>query len=104
MQENSLKPLREVLRTNEAPEVIRKYFISLPTEAHHKCHPTKGALRLSQRIHPILIAKIQELVSAGIVEPVEVQRLHVNQYICVGYLPEPNDRAYFPSLETLKIT
>ena len=60
---------------------------------------------LSQRVHPELIAKIQEYVSIGTVEPVEVQRLlkhHVNHYMCAGNLPNPNDRAYYPSLTDVK--
>ena len=60
---------------------------------------------LSQRVHPELIAKIQEYVSIGTVEPVEVQRLlkhHVNHYMCAGNLPNPNDRAYYPSPTDVK--
>jgi hypothetical protein len=85
---------------------VHKYYISLPTEeAHHKYHPTKGVMGLSQRVHPQLIAKVQEYVSIGTVEPVEVQRLlkhHVNHYMCVGNMPDPNDRAYYPSLVDVK--
>lgn len=54
---------------------------------------------LSQRVHPELIAKIQEYVSIGTVEPVEVQRLlkhHVNHYMCV------ENKAYYPSLDDVK--
>jgi len=60
---------------------------------------------LAQRVHPKLIAKIQELVSIGTVEPIEVQRLlkhHVNHYMCAGNLPDPNDRAYYPCLDDIK--
>ena len=74
VRENNLKALRKALCSDETTEVVHKYFISLPTEeAHHKCHPTKGVMRFAQRIHPELIAKVQELVSIGTVEPVEVQ-------------------------------
>ena len=68
--------------------ITKKYFVSLPTEeAHHKCHPTKGIMGFSQRVHPELIAKIQEFVSIGTVDPIEVQRLlkhHVAKtlYVC----------------------
>ena len=106
IREDSLKTLRKALSSNEVPQVVHKYFVSLPTEeAHHKCHPTKGVMGLSQRVHPELIAKIHELVSIGTVKPVEVQRLlkhHVNHYMCAGNLPDPNDRAYFPSLDDIK--
>ena len=59
----------------------------------------------AQRVHPELIAKVQELVSIGTVEPVEVQRLlkhHVDHYMCAGNLPHPNDRAYYPCLDDIK--
>ena len=54
---------------------------------------------------PELIAKVQELVSIGTVEPVEVQRLlkhHVDHYMCAGNLPDPYDRAYYPCLDDVK--
>ncbi len=60
---------------------------------------------LSQRIHPELIAKVQEYVSIGTIKPVEIQRLlrhHVNNYMCTGNLPNPSDRAYYPSLIDVK--
>ena len=60
---------------------------------------------LSQRVHPELIAKTQEFISIGTVEPVEVQRLlkhHVKHYMCVGNLPDLNDRAYYPSLDYIR--
>ena len=100
--EVSMKTQRKALSSNEAPQVVHKYFVSLPTEeAHHKCHLTKGVMGLSQRVHAELIAKIYELVSTGTVEPVEVQWHHLNHYMCAGNLPDPNDRAYFPSLSRI---
>ena len=106
IRENSLKALKQHLSSHDVPEVICKYYISLPTEeAHHKYHPTKGVMGLSQRIHPELIAKVREYVSNGTIEPVEIQQLlrhHVNNYMCAGNLSYPNDRAYYPSLIDVK--
>ena len=106
LREYSMKSLKLALNEGKVPEVVHKYCISLPTEeAHHQCHPTKGALGLSQRIHPELIAKIQEFVSAGTHEPVEIQRLlkhHVHYYMCAGNLPNPTNRAYYPLLDDIK--
>ncbi len=43
IRENSLKALKQHLGSNEVPEVIRKYYISLPTEeAHHKVSSHQG--------------------------------------------------------------
>ena len=104
IREEGLSELRKLIEN--PPLVKNKVFVSLPTEeAHHKCHPTKGIMGFSQRVHPELIAKIQEFVSIGTVEPVEVQRLlkhHVKHYMCVGNLPDPNDRAYYPSLDDIR--
>lgn len=109
IREDNLKELRKIIcSNNEALQVEHKYFVKLPTEeAHHKCHPTKGVMGLSQRVHPVLISKIQEFVSIGTVEPIEVQRLlkhHVKHYmtVCAENMPDPNDRAYFPTLDDIK--
>ena len=60
---------------------------------------------LSQRVHPELLAKIQELVHASTTDPVEIQRLlkhHVHHYMCTGNLPNPTDRAYYPTLDDIR--
>ena len=106
IREENLSELRKAFESGKEPLMTKMYFVSLPTEeAHHKCHPTKGIMGFSQRVHPELITKIQEFVSIGTVEPVEVQRLlkhHVKHYMCVGNLPDPNDRAYYPSLDDIR--
>ena len=51
------------------------------------------------------LQKVQELVSIGTVEPVEVERLlkhHVDHYMCAGNFPDPNDRAYYHCLYDIK--
>ena len=61
IREESLKSLKQA-----GVQVTHKYYINLSIEeAHHKCHPTKGIMGLSQRVHPKLVAKAQELVHAG---------------------------------------
>ena len=106
IREECLKSLKQALKQKEGVQVIHKYYINLPTEeAHHKCHPTKGIMGLSQRVHPELVAKIQELVHAGTTDPVEIQRLlkhHVHHYMCTGNLPNPTDRAYYPTLDDIR--
>ena len=105
IREASLKSLKQALKQSKGVEVTHKYYINLPTEeAHHKCHPTKGIMGLSQRVHPELVAKVQELVHAGTTDPVEVQRLlkhHVHHYMCTGNLPNPTDRAYYPTADDI---
>ena len=72
-REANLSELQKLFESGKPPLITKKYFVSLPTEeAHHKCHPTKGIMGFSQRVHPELIAKIQEFVSIGTVDPIEV--------------------------------
>ena len=62
IREDSLKSLQESLASNKDVQVVCKYFVSLPTEeVHHKYHPTKGVMELSQRVHTEVIAKIHKL-------------------------------------------
>ena len=106
VKEGSLKSLREALQQNDNVIITRKYYISLPTEdAHHSCHPTKGMMGFSQRIHPELITKIQELVHADITEPIQIQRLlkhHVRHSMCPEQLPSFNDQAYYPTMDDIR--
>ena len=106
LKEEKLKALKLCLQKKSHVEIVKKYFVSLPTEdAHHSCHPTRGIMGLSQRIHPELINKIQELVCAGTTEPIEIKELlkhHVHHYMCAEQLPDPNDRAYYPTIEDIR--
>jgi len=106
LKEEKLKALKLCLQKKSPVEIIKKYFVSLPTEdAHHSCHPTRGIMGLFQQIHPELINKIQELVCAGTTEPMEIKKLlkhHVHHYMCPGQLPDPNDRAYYPTTEDIR--
>jgi len=94
--------------TNSASEVhiIDKYFISLPaSEAHHDTHPTFASVGFSQTVNPLLNQKIQELVLAGVSEPMEMKRRlkhHALHYLSKSGSPDPNDRAYFPTLDDIR--
>ena len=49
LKEEKLKALQLCLQNKSHIEIIKKYFVSLPTEdAHHICHPTRGIMGLSQ--------------------------------------------------------
>ena len=75
--------------------------MSLPTEEAHTCHPVGQAASFCQRIHPIILQKISELVSSGIVETKEVQKA-LNHYVKHtlpskhNITPNPTDRAFYP--------
>ena len=90
-----MQSLQQALEAGNPGKVTQMYYVRLPTEeAHHMCHPTKGAMGFSQRIHPELITKIHELVQTGVTDPTVVQRLlrsHVRSQMYTNP-PDPNDR------------
>ena len=57
---------------------IYKTFVSLPTHSAHLGHLVGIHASFCQRDHLIIIQKISELVSSGIVETREVQRVLEN--------------------------
>ena len=95
IREESLKSLKQALKQREGVPVTHKYYINLSIEeAHHRCHPTKEIMELSQRVHPELVAKVQELVHAGTTDPVEV---HVHHYMHVHWQPsQPQSQGLLP--------
>ena len=56
-----------------------RFYVSLATVSAHNEHLAttcgQAAARLSQRIHPELIKRIQELVAAGLRDAREIQKL-----------------------------
>ena len=100
-QEQMLHNLRRNLLGRKTIKTVTKYFVSLPSEeAHHKSHKTGGMHATAQRVHPKMIAKIQELVGAGISEVSEVKRalkLYATKELCTTDLPHKDDRAYYPT-------
>ena len=102
LQEEILEQLRQDLASGKAVQMERKYSVSLPTEEAHSGHPTGHCSGFSQRIHPLLIEQITELVSAGITNTGEVKRLqrHYTRNTLakhVGIQVTPNNRALFPT-------
>ena len=75
LKEGLMQSLQQALEAGNPGKVTQFYYVRLPTEeAHHMCHPTKGAMGFSQRIHPELITKIHDLVQTGVTDPTVVQR------------------------------
>lgn len=74
LREDKLKQLRKEKETG-SPKTLIQYFVSLPTNEVHTNHPTGGNIAFAQKIHPLLIQKITELVSANIIDVHEVKKL-----------------------------
>ena len=66
-------------------------------EAHHNTHKTGAMHAMAQRIHPKIIAKIHELVEAGISELPEVKRALKLYVTILPQSPSKDDRAHYPT-------
>ena len=70
-------------------------------------HPVKQATVFSQKVNPAVAQMIAELVADGITEIDDVKkalRHRINHYLCKDSPPDPNDRAYFPTHDGLRIS
>ena len=76
-KENLLITARVAIKDGSAKSCT-KHFVSLPTQSAHFGHPVGVNASFCQRTHPIIIQKISELVSSGIIETREVQRVLEN--------------------------
>ena len=99
-KENKLSQLRKEIGAGRV--TAEEYcFIVLPTESAHSSHPTGEISGFSQRVHPLIIAKITELVVSGITNVHEVRKIlrhYVQHNISVEHNlnPLPTDRAFYP--------
>ena len=50
-------------------------FLSLPTNEAHSNHPTGPDIAFAQKVYPLLIAKISDLVSSNICDVHEVKKM-----------------------------
>ena len=106
LKEEKLRAAREAIATGGA-KTEHKHFVSLPTEQAHEGHPVGQAASFCQRIHPVILSKISELVSSGIDETKEVQKV-LNHYVKHtlpnehNIRPIPTDRAFYPLPNDIK--
>ena len=93
--------LQSMMTESNNLNMLTKHFVLLPTqEAHHSFHKTSGEVGFSQKIHPKLVEKINELVSEGAVTTQEVKRAlkrHVHHVLCPHQTIEASNRTYFPT-------
>ena len=81
-------------------KIEQRFFVSLPTnEAHEKVHPTGIFGGMSQRVHPKISQKMEDLVKEGITDVQEVKRT-LRFFVKTDMrenLPSENNRAYYPT-------
>ena len=99
-KERVLKELRSSITSDKV--IGEKWcYVSLPTENAHSGHPTGEMSGFTQRVHPVIIAKISELVASGITGVQEVRKLlknYVQQTISteLNLIPSLSDRSFYP--------
>ncbi|MCG8624818.1 MAG: hypothetical protein MJE68_22825, partial [Proteobacteria bacterium] len=74
----------------------------MPSEEAHSGHPVGSNAMYSQRIHPLLITKITEMVLEGITNTTEVKRslrFYANTVLSsqVGIKFSKQNRAFYPT-------
>ena len=79
-----------------------KYYISFPCETAHTNHPTGEAAGFAQKLHPLVISKIYDMVSAGITNITDIKRSlrwYVQHELTkqVGEAPNLSDRSLYPT-------
>ena len=64
IQETKLNVLKQALKNKDPVKTVSKFFISLPTAESH-AHPTGVISGTTQKIHPSIPKKIEELATEG---------------------------------------
>ena len=99
-KKQKLQSCIELVRDKE--NVTKRFYIKLPRLAAHRGHAVLTELAASsQRLHPLVIAKIHELVGKGHTKVQNVKK-QLREFVdsdlqAVSTVPiEPSDRAYHP--------
>ena len=106
LRELKLAELKKELEQG-TPNTKSMYFVSLPTNEAHSNHPTGSEVAFAQRVHPLLIAKINDLVSSNICNVHEVKKIlryYTNNELAkeLGFAPNEHDRAFHPDISDIK--
>ena len=89
------------------PNTKTVYFVSLPTNQAQSNHPTGPDIAFVQKVHPLLITKISDLVSSNICDVYEVKKM-IKHYSDnelakqLGFKPNQHDRAFYPDVIDIK--
>ena len=103
IQKARLEDLRLALKqTPPTVQVKIKYWVSMPSIEAHSGHPVGDSAMYSQRIHPLLVAKITEMVLDGITNTAEVKRslrFYANTILTnqLGMIFSKQNCAFFPT-------
>ena len=56
-------------------KVVSEFFLSLPTNESHSCHHTGIVAGHAQKVHRLILHKIEELLLDGVTNANEIQRI-----------------------------
>ena len=106
LREVKLANLRKELETG-TPNTKTVYFVSLPTNGAHNNHPVGPDIAFAQKVHPLLITKISDLVPSNICDVYEVKKMikHFSDNKLakeLGFKPNEHDRAFYPDINDIK--
>ena len=102
-KQDTLEALKTALSAgSSAVKTNFKYYISLPCEKAHCNHPTGEAAGFAQKLHPLVISKISDMVSAGITNVTDIKRSlrwYVRHELTkqLGEAPKITDRSLYPT-------
>ncbi len=98
-----LEGLKSSLSTDPSTlKIIYRYFVSLPCESAHSDHPTGEAAGFAQKLHPLIISKISDMVYAGITNITDIKRSlrwYVQHDVAkqIGQTLKITDRSLYPT-------
>ena len=94
-KDDAAQQIIDITSRGTYPEVMDRFYVSLATVSAHNEHLAttcgQAAARLSQRIHPELKKRIQELVAAGLRDAREIQKLLKFEVSVKGEVCQPTD-------------
>ena len=102
-KQNVLDRLKNSLSTEPRTiSIVYRYHVSLPCESAHSQHPTGEAAGFAQKLHPLIISKISDMVYAGITNTTEIKRSlrwYVQHDVAkeIGVTPKTTDRSLYPT-------
>ena len=74
-KQDVIKALKDSLSADSSTvKTTFQYYVSLPCESAHSMHPTGEAGGFAQKLHPIIISKISDMISAGITDVTDIKR------------------------------
>ena len=99
-----LKNLRSKLAGKQSVKAEVLYHVSLPSESAHTGHKCGVQSGMAQRVHPMILRKITQLVREGATDAQEVKRA-LREYVkseCKENCPDQLNRSYFPTTEDIR--